>query len=312
MGGLAAVAIGTYLWGVARVRRAGRPWPIQRTLTWSAGWLLMLYLAVSGLWEYSTALYSWHMFVHMTVNMLVPALCVPGRADHPGARGVQDRDDPAGRPRRHRTRFRASPLIACLQPAGAVAQLRRLAVPDLLHAALPVADALPLGAPAVLLYFMVTGYLFFAMIVGVDKRLTDLPHLVRLAMVISIMPFRPVRGRHHELAFADRRRLLPLDRHQLDPRPDGRPEHRGPSDLDPRRDSVVRGHDRAGRPVVHPRPRRERRQRRRPGHRRGRLLRLLQRHAGRARRGAIVSPDAGCWWPFPSFQPRRTPIATTA
>ena len=37
---------------------------------------LTLFLAVTGLWEYSTVTYSWHMVVHMTVNMMVPVLCV--------------------------------------------------------------------------------------------------------------------------------------------------------------------------------------------------------------------------------------------
>ena len=44
----------------------------------AAAGLLTLFHAVTGLWEYSTVQYSWHMVVHMTVNMLVPALCVLG------------------------------------------------------------------------------------------------------------------------------------------------------------------------------------------------------------------------------------------
>ena len=187
--GLAAVAIGTYLWGVARVRRAGRPWPIQRTLTWSAGWLLMLYLAVSGLWEYSTALYSWHMFVHMTVNMLVPALCVLGgpitlarEASRtgtilPDVRGVTDALF------EHRPLSRVfSPPVLWLNYVGSLFLIYYTPL-------FPWLMRYHWAHQLMLLYFMVTGYLFFAMIVGVDKQLTDLPHLVRLAMVISIMPF---------------------------------------------------------------------------------------------------------------------------
>jgi hypothetical protein len=75
---LSAAAIGLYTWGVVRVTRRGGRWPLSRLLFWLAGWGLTLYLAVSGLWMYSTAVFSWHMLVHMTVNMMVPVLCVLG------------------------------------------------------------------------------------------------------------------------------------------------------------------------------------------------------------------------------------------
>lgn len=39
---------------------------------------MVIYLASTGLWEYSSMQFSWHMLVHMTFNMLVPALLVLG------------------------------------------------------------------------------------------------------------------------------------------------------------------------------------------------------------------------------------------
>ena len=43
-----------------------------------------------------------------------------------------------------------------------------------------------------LLVFMMTGYFFFTMIVGSDRTSRQLPHLLKLALVISIMPFHAV------------------------------------------------------------------------------------------------------------------------
>ena len=40
-----------------------------------------------------------------------------------------------------------------------------------------------------LLFFMVTGYCFFNLLVGIDRQAWNLPHLIRLALLISIMPF---------------------------------------------------------------------------------------------------------------------------
>ena len=39
---------------------------------------MVIFLASTGLWEYSSMQFSWHMLVHMTFNMLVPALLVLG------------------------------------------------------------------------------------------------------------------------------------------------------------------------------------------------------------------------------------------
>ncbi len=43
-----------------------------------------------------------------------------------------------------------------------------------------------------LIFFMMTGYFFFTMIIGADRTGKQLPHLLKLALVISIMPFHAV------------------------------------------------------------------------------------------------------------------------
>ena len=190
---LTTVAVATYLWGVARVYRRGGTWPIGRTLAWLGGWGLTLYLAVSGFWEYSTAVFSWHMFVHMTVNMLVPSLCVLGGPFTLLAAASRPRPDGMPGP------AEAAEALFAYRP------LQRFLAPPLLWVnyvgSLFFIYYTPLfpwlmryhwAHQLMLLYFMVTGYAFFNLIVGVDKQMSNLPHLVKLALVISVMPFHAI------------------------------------------------------------------------------------------------------------------------
>lgn len=191
--GLAALAIGSYLWGVVRMRRQGGRWPVQRTLAWLAGWGLMLFLAVTGFWEYSTVVYSWHMFVHMTVNMLVPALCVLGgpltllaqaSADGPGT--LPGPRELLASVAEHRPFGRVlSPPVLWVNYVGSLFLIYYTPL-------FPWLMRYHWAHQLMLLYFMATGYLFFNLIVGIDRGVHDLPHLIRLALVISIMPFHAI------------------------------------------------------------------------------------------------------------------------
>ena len=187
-------SIAFYAWGVVLVRRRGGRWPFVRLAAWLGGWLLTLYLAVSGLWMYSTAVYSWHMLVHMTVNMLVPILCVLG--------APFSLIDAASRPRDEGELPGPREILGAL---GDYRPLQRLLSPPVLWlnyvSSLFVVYFTPLfpwlmkyhwAHQLMLLYFMVTGYAFFSLIVGQDRQSWKLPHLVRFALMMSIMPFHAI------------------------------------------------------------------------------------------------------------------------
>ncbi len=191
---LSVVAVAAYLWGVILVRRHGGRWPVANLLAWLAGWAMTLYLAVSGLWMYSTAVFSWHMLVHMTVNMLVPILCVlgaPFRLIEAASRPRTDGGLPGPRD--------------ILDALGGYRPLQRLLSPPVLWlnyvASLFLVYFTPLfpwlmkyhwAHQLMLLYFMVTGFAFFNLIVGTGRQSWKLPHLVRLALMMSIMPFHAI------------------------------------------------------------------------------------------------------------------------
>ncbi|MFZ0531429.1 MAG: cytochrome c oxidase assembly protein, partial [Propionicimonas sp.] len=191
---LSCSALGLYLWGMVRVRRGGGHWPVPRLLFWLGGWGLMLYLAVSGLWMYSTAVFSWHMLVHMTVNMLVPVLCVLGA--------------PFGLVDAAARRRTAQELPGPREMLAGLAEnrfVRVLLSPPLLWlnyiASLFLVYFTPLfpwlmkyhwAHQLMLLHFMVAGFAFFGLLVGPERHAWQLPHIVKFAILLSVMPFHAI------------------------------------------------------------------------------------------------------------------------
>ncbi len=191
---LATVAIGLYVWGVVRVARRGERWPVSRLLFWLAGWLLTLYLAVSGLWMYSTAVYSWHMLVHMTVNMMVPVLCVlgapasliraaAGKRPETGLAGIVDVLDMLSEGRL--VRVLLSPPVIWVNYVGSLFVVY-------FSPLFPWLMRYHWGHQLMLLDFMVAGYLFFGQVVGPDRHAWQLPYIIRFALLLSIMPFHAI------------------------------------------------------------------------------------------------------------------------
>ncbi|MBK8461805.1 MAG: cytochrome c oxidase assembly protein [Nigerium sp.] len=185
-------ALGAYAAGVVKAYKLGRRWPIGRIASWVAAWGLTLFLAVTGLWEYSTVQYSWHMVVHMTVNMLVPVLGVLGapfaliRAGSASAITHVALGDAVESLESHRLwQTLTGPLVAWLAYVSSLFAVY-------FTPAFPWLMKYHWAHQLMLLFFMMTGYFFFSVIIGADRSNRQLPHLLKLALVISIMPFHAV------------------------------------------------------------------------------------------------------------------------
>jgi len=191
---LSLTAAGLYVWGVVRVTRRGGRWPLSRLLFWLAGWALTLYLAVSGLWLYSTAVFSWHMLVHMTVNMMIPVLCVLGApislvyaASRPRLPGefVGAQELLSRLAENRLVRVLLSPPLVWLNYVGSLFLVY-------FSSLFPWLMRYHWGHQSMLLYFMVAGYAFFGLLVGPDRHPWQLPYIVRFALLLSIMPFHAI------------------------------------------------------------------------------------------------------------------------
>ena len=195
--GVAAIlAAVVYLAGVLRLRRRGDRWPMSQTLCWLGGCAGLLIVSSSGLKAYGSAMFSVHMVEHMSLNMFLPVLLVLGtpvtlalRALPPAGQG-----SPPG-PREwllklihsRVTRFLAHPVVAFLL----------FVVSLYLVYFTPVFDTLTRyhwGHELMSIHFLVTGSLFFWVIIGDDPGPRRLPFLGRLGLLFAVMPFHAFFG----------------------------------------------------------------------------------------------------------------------
>lgn len=188
---IVVTGLALYAIGVLRARRLGTRWPVGRIAFVVAGLGLTGYLAVSGLWEYSTAAFSWHMLVHMTINMLIPLLCVLGApiALLRAASRPRAADELAG-PAQLLDDLASARLVRVLTSAPAVWALYVFSLFLVYFSPLfPWLMRYHWGHQAMLLYFMGTGFAFFNMLLSPAEHGGRLPYVLRFALLISVMPF---------------------------------------------------------------------------------------------------------------------------
>ena len=196
LGVVALFLAALYVFGVVRLRRRGDQWPAGRLLAWLAGCAALVFATSSGVRAYGSAMFSVHMIEHMTLNMFVPVLLVLGAPVTLALRVLPSAaaGDPPG-PREWIVRAVHSPFTAFLSsPITAFV----LFVGSLYAVYLtPVFDTLVQyhwGHELMAVHFLLTGYLFYWGIIGVDPGPRRLPFIGRLALLFAIMPFHAFFG----------------------------------------------------------------------------------------------------------------------
>ncbi len=193
---LSAAGIALYGFGYVQLRRRHDAWPVGRLISWVLGWLVIFVTTSSGIGKYSTAQFSTHMILHMSLNMLGPILLVLG-----GPVTLALRVSPAHRPD---------------EPAGLHEWINALlAWPFLRHLYNPLLVWVTFVGSYWILYFtnifnlalryhwahqlldlhfVFIGYLFYGLVIGVDRPPRQLPHIGKLALVFAAMPFHAFFG----------------------------------------------------------------------------------------------------------------------
>jgi cytochrome c oxidase assembly factor CtaG len=196
LGVAALVLAGLYLYAVIRLRRRGDRWPLGRTAAWLAGCTAMLIATGSGVRSYGSAMFSIHMVEHMTLNMFVPVLLVLGAPVTLALRVLPSapQGSPPG-PREWIVRAVHSPFTTLLSnPITAFV----LFVGSLYAVYFtPLFDTFVRyhwGHELMAVHFLITGYLFYWGIIGVDPGPRRLPYLGRLALLFAVMPFHAFFG----------------------------------------------------------------------------------------------------------------------
>ncbi|WP_308250344.1 cytochrome c oxidase assembly protein [Sphaerisporangium fuscum] len=193
---IAVLLAGLYAAGVVRLRRRGDHWPVGRTVSWGFGVLVLVLLTQSGIARYAPVLFSVHMAEHMVLSMIVPIFLVLGapvtlalRALRPAAR----RGDRG--PREWLTVILHSRVMKVVShPAVATAIF--ITSTYALYFTPLFAGAMEehLGHIAMTLHFLLSGSLFFWVIVGIDPAPVKLPYVGRLLLLFVTMPFHAFFG----------------------------------------------------------------------------------------------------------------------
>lgn len=195
--GTAAILLAVlYLLGVRRLRARGDVWPVGRTLAWLSGCAVLLFTTSSGVGRYGPAMFSVHMGAHMALSMLTPILLALGGAVTLALRALP----PAGRdgvpgPREwilfavHNpvSRFLTHPIVASVIFVAGFYALYLGGIFDAFvdsHAAHLLMNA----------HFLISGYLFYWVVIGIDPKPRRVEPLTKLGMVFGSLPFHAFFG----------------------------------------------------------------------------------------------------------------------
>ncbi|QIV83759.1 cytochrome c oxidase assembly protein [Mycolicibacterium frederiksbergense] len=195
-GTAAIVAAAIYIAGVVRLRRRGDAWPVGRTIAWLCGCATLLFATSSGVGRYMPAMFSMHMTAHMMLSMLVPVLLVLGAPVTLALRALPTagKDRPPGMREwllaalhSRVSKFFTNPLVAT---AIFVAGFYGLYFGGIFDAAADSHGAhLAMNA-----HFLLSGYLFYWVVIGVDPTPRPIPPLAKLAMVFGSLPLHAFFG----------------------------------------------------------------------------------------------------------------------
>lgn len=196
LGSAAIVLAVLYLLGAYRLHKRGDEWTRWRTAAWVSGCVGLLIVTSSGVGTYGYAMFSVHMAIHMALNMFIPVLLVLGAPVTLLLRAVE----PAGRnhlpgPREWVQSLMHSKFTVLLSNAMIALAVFVVSLYGLYFTSL--FDQLirfHWGHLLMNIHFLLTGYLFYWAIIGVDPGPKKLPHLGRLGMLFAVMPFHAFFG----------------------------------------------------------------------------------------------------------------------
>ncbi|MFP5336507.1 MAG: cytochrome c oxidase assembly protein [Actinomycetes bacterium] len=191
-----AAALGVaYLIGVRRLRARGDRWPVHRTLLWLVGLGALVWITSGAPAAYGRTLFSAHMVQHMALSMVVPPLLVVGAPVTLALRALPRRRDGSRGPREwllavvesRWARFLSQPVVAAVLFAGSI-------VAFYFSPLFELALATHVGHELMMIHFLLAGYLFANVVIGVDPGPARPRYPLRLVLLFATMAFHAFFG----------------------------------------------------------------------------------------------------------------------
>jgi len=187
--GLLVIAVALYIKGVMVLTKRGDKWPIGRTISFAIGISAIDFATSGGLGLYAHFSFSWHMVAHMTLSMIAPIAIVLGAPITLALRTL-----PQGRNSEERgvrgtllsaLHSRYSSII--VNPVGALVifdgSLFLLYFTSLFGKLMNTHA----GHLFMNIHFLLAGFLFFHVIIGIDPNPKRPPFLVRIVTLLAAM-----------------------------------------------------------------------------------------------------------------------------
>jgi putative copper resistance protein D len=187
--GLLITLVALYIKGVVILKKRGDSWPVGRTVAFALAISAMDFATSGGLGVYAKFSFEYHMIAHMVIGMLVPIGLVLGAPITLALRAL-----PQGRTSDERG-VRGM-LIAFLHSRYSMVLTNPLTALALFDGSLFVlyftnlfGDLMSSHAGHLFMniHFLLTGFLFFHVIIGIDPNPRKIPHIVRIVMLFAAM-----------------------------------------------------------------------------------------------------------------------------
>ncbi|NDK90680.1 cytochrome c oxidase assembly protein [Gordonia desulfuricans] len=196
MGAAAIVAAVLYGVGVRHLIKRGDAWPWGRTISWMLGCLMVVVVTGSGIRAYGSAMFSVHMAEHMSLNMFAPVLLVLGAPATLALRALPTSGShrPPG-PREWLLWALHSKVTKVLSNPAVAFVLFVISLYAVYFTAIfGTFTRYHWGHVLLTIHFIIIGYLFFWVVIGIDPGPQRIPYLARIGYLFGVMPFHAFFG----------------------------------------------------------------------------------------------------------------------
>ena len=187
--GVLITIVALYIKGVVILKKRGDSWPVGRTISFASGVAVLDFATSGGLGVYALFSFEYHMIAHMVIGMVAPIGLVLGAPITLALRTLPQGRTPEERGVR-------GMLIALLHSRYSIVLTNPITALALFDGSLFVLYFTDLfgnlmqshaGHLFMNLHFLLAGYLFFYVIIGIDPNPKKIPHLFRIVILFAAM-----------------------------------------------------------------------------------------------------------------------------